>query len=59
MIDREKCCCTCVHCLRVKDRHGFVKNNTCELDGHYIGYVETFEGCCDKWKKEKKNEHNL
>lgn len=53
MIDGNKCCCTCDHCLRVKDKRGFVKRNECAIDGHYIGYVETFMRYCDEWKKRK------
>jgi hypothetical protein len=25
----------------------------CELDGHYIGYVENFEQTCDEWTRDE------
>jgi hypothetical protein len=24
----------------------------CEIDGHYIGYLENFDQTCDEWKGE-------
>ena len=28
--------------------------NYCAIDGHLIGYIETFEGWCRRWKKDRK-----
>lgn len=47
---RKRCCCNCRRCIREHDEHG---NCTChcEIDDHYIGYVECFEGWCRHWVK--------
>ena len=50
MTDRKRCCCNCGRCLRVDK--GTHKENHCEIDGHYIGYIETFEGWCRRWTKD-------
>ena len=49
----KKCCCNCIHDIRVKDERGMVRENVCEVDGHYIGYIACFEQRCDQWKEEK------
>lgn len=50
MGDRKRCCCNCGNCRRVtKGNH---KENYCDIDGHYIGYIDTFEGWCKRWKKD-------
>lgn len=51
-IIRKRCCCNCGHCIRVRSVDGSVTHNQCELDRHYIGYIETFEGWCRRWKHE-------
>ena len=51
-----KCCCTCVHDIRTW-RKGYCECH-CEMDGHIIRYVETFEGCCEEWEEEKEWERN-
>lgn len=58
MANKERCCCNCERCIRVKDSTGRVTHNECEIDGHYIGYVETFDGWCRHWKKETKVGNN-
>ena len=50
MADRKRCCCNCGNCRRVDK--GTHKENYCAIDGHYIGYIETFEGWCRRWKKD-------
>ena len=50
MSDRKRCCCNCGNCLRVDK--GTYRENHCAIDGHYIGYIQTFEGWCRKWKKD-------
>ena len=42
--ENGKVCCTC--------RHN--KDNTCEIDDHYIGYNECFEHWCNRWARDKK-----
>lgn len=56
MTERKRCCCNCGRCIRVKDDNGMVKYNQCELDEHYIGYIETFEGWCPRWKRDRKDD---
>lgn len=51
MADRKRCCCNCGNDIRVKDKNGFVTHCECAIDGHHIGYIETFEGWCRRWKK--------
>ena len=52
MSDRKRCCCNCRRCIRSWDDKGNC-DVTCEIDGHYIGYVEAFEGRCRHWAKDK------
>lgn len=47
---KTKCCCNCEHDIREKDAKGMVIRNTCEIDGHYIGYLACFGLRCDHWK---------
>ena len=44
---RQRCCCNCDH--RMADKWH------CDIDGHYIGYVECFEGWCHHWTDKKYN----
>jgi len=46
----EPCCCSCEHNIRSNTGNGDVECN-CDIDGHYIGYVECFEDCCTNWKE--------
>ena len=65
MSDR-RCCCNCRHNIR-KEEKTYI-HCYCDIDGHYIGYVECFEGWCRRWAKDhtfdeeecaKKNRRNL
>ena len=47
MSDRKRCCCNCRHNIRSGET-GAVECR-CEIDGHYIGYIECFEGWCRRW----------
>lgn len=47
---RKRCCCNCGHCERIDK--GTYRETRCDIDGHYIGYVECFEGWCRRWKKD-------
>lgn len=49
--DRKRCCCNCWRCNRVEE-DGHIECY-CDVDGHYIGYTEAFEGWCNRWKKER------
>ena len=50
--ERKRICCNCGNNIRTGDI-GSIKCH-CAIDGHYIGYVECFEGWCRRWKKERK-----
>lgn len=50
--ERKRVCCNCGHCIRVKDSEGMVKYNQCEIDGKYLGYIDTMEGWCRRWCKD-------
>jgi len=47
---KERVCCNCRHNIRT----GEVGNIEChcDIDGHYIGYVECFEHWCRRWAKD-------
>ena len=49
-----KVCCNCRHNIR-KGEIGSIECY-CDIDNHYIGYIDTFEHWCRHWAKEKKNE---
>lgn len=49
----SRCCCNCRRCIRTRNSDG-ISYNKCEVDGHYIGYIETFEGWCRRWAKDHK-----
>lgn len=48
MSDRK--CVNCRHCLRITKKT-YVETR-CEIDYHYIGYVECFEHWCRRWAKD-------
>ena len=52
MEDRKRCCANCRHIIRKKEEKGDV-HCFCALYGHYIEYVEVFEGWCRRWKKDR------
>ena len=52
--DRKRVCCNCGNNKRIADESGGISNK-CAIDGHYIGYVEYFEGWCNRWRKEAKH----
>lgn len=55
--ERKRCCCNCGHNIRHEIKPSVIECS-CEIDGHYISYVECFEGWCRRWKKERKWEKN-
>lgn len=46
-----KCCCSCVHAKRIKDRFNMFDHCECDIDGMYIGYAEAFSCVCDDWRR--------
>lgn len=53
MTDRKRCCCNCRHNIRT-ERVNLPTVCNCEIDGHYIGYVECFDDWCRRWASDKK-----
>lgn len=55
---KKRCCCNCRHDIRIKQPNNpdIVSHCECEIDGHYISYVETFEGWCRHWAKQTHNQ---
>lgn len=53
-VENGKVCCNCRHDIRVEGRYGI--ECYCEIDGHYIGYVECHENWCRHWAREKEGE---
>ena len=49
---RKRICCNCGHNIRTAEGRRIKCH--CEIDGHYIGYVECFSGWCKRWKRETK-----
>ena len=50
----ERCCYTCQHDIRTGTL-GNIKNH-CEVDGHYITYVDCFADCCRRYSANKGKE---
>lgn len=51
-MSETRCCCNCRHDIRTGDE-AYIECH-CEIDGHYINYVQTFEGWCRHWAKSHK-----
>ena len=54
-VETDKVCCNCCHCIREWDEGGMCYLH-CEINEHYIGYAECFDGFCKHWKKEDETE---
>lgn len=60
---KDRVCCNCRHNKRTSKKT-YVDCN-CDIDGHYIGYVQGFDSWCrhwakDPWQEEGENdEHNI
>ena len=49
----DRCCCTCDRNKRVRKENGNI-SCICEIDGHYIGYVASFEYSCRRYALDRK-----
>ena len=47
----SRVCCNCRHNIRTRKDEAHTECN-CDIDGHYIGYVECMSGWCRHWSKE-------
>lgn len=53
-MNKEKCCCNCLHCARWSTSKGIECH--CDLTNRYLGYLEVMDtdnDCC-RWEKETK-----
>lgn len=50
--DRKYVCCNCGNNIRTQIDEAHVRCN-CQIDGHYIGYLDNFEHWCNRWRKDK------
>jgi len=57
-VENNKVCCNCRHCIRKwgKGKQKGICLTYCEIDKHYICYVECMEGWCRHWAKEREND---
>ena len=46
---RQRMCCNCRNCNRIKDKDGLFVRYECTIDGHII----SFDGWCRQWKKNR------
>lgn len=48
-----ECCCSCKHNIRKENKldENYIYCE-CEIDGHYIGHIASFENVCERWVKE-------
>lgn len=52
--DSEVVCCSCVHNIRQQKNDGHTECR-CEIDKHYIGYIQCMTNYCDKWEDGESN----
>ena len=48
---RKRCCVNCRHNIRT-GKFTYIKCH-CEIDGHYIGYLDAIDGWCRRWATDK------
>ena len=52
-MSKNRCCCNCRRNKRTDENQRIVCH--CEVDGHYIGYVQCFTGWCRRWASDAKD----
>ncbi len=55
-VENGKVCCNCRHNIRIGNGELGNIQCRCEIDNHYIGYVQCMEHWCRHWSKEAENE---
>ena len=48
--EKQRFCMTCYHYQPVEEKGR--TNIICDVDGHYIGYIQASEQWCRRWKHE-------
>lgn len=38
-------------CINCENRQLWDAGSRCKVDGHYIGYINTWDECCKKWQE--------
>ena len=51
-MSEKRVCCNCRRNIR-REENGMI-NCYCEIDGHYIGYIECMTGWCRRWASDAK-----
>jgi hypothetical protein len=46
---KARVCCSCRHNKRIPN--GTDMQCKCDIDGHYIGYIECFDCWCRRWQR--------
>lgn len=54
-IENGKVCGTCRHCYRKREKPN-MGETYCDIDDHYIRYMDYFEFWCRHWSKERREE---
>lgn len=49
---KDRVCCNCRHNKRIPKRT-YIQCK-CDIDGHYIGYVQCFDNWCRHWANERR-----
>ena len=52
-VENNKVCCNCRHNIRTGEIGKRVCH--CDIDGHYIGYIECMTGWCRHWSRERED----
>ena len=47
---KDRVCCNCKH-NKAMPKSTYIRN-ICDIDGHYIGYLEGFDCWCRHWAKD-------
>lgn len=52
----DRVCCNCGHNIRTPQKT-YIDCN-CDIDGHYIGYIDNFDCWCRHWARERRNDES-
>lgn len=50
-MSENRVCCNCRRNIRTRNNDNVVCH--CEIDGHYIGYIECMTGWCRRWASDE------
>lgn len=49
---KDRVCCNCRH-NKIMPEKTYLRH-ICDIDGHYIGYIEGYDCWCRRWAKERR-----